>query len=187
MRELVWSDDLAHEMTTKNFSIIYGYDPDERYIQTIHYSTYEGLLNSILEETSKFNRNPDPEKYNSTYEYIFIFTYYYPLFEKIGCNKDDMETIWCMFSPGIPEEHLDDNFNLKIESRFLFFNQKCDYGYEDNDGLCKYTGATTVITTEVTTTTKKPTHDVVESSSSYPIFSMVHILVVLVFGCSIFT
>ncbi|UMM20531.1 hypothetical protein L5515_015768 [Caenorhabditis briggsae] len=183
MRELVWSDDLAHEL-----SIIF----------------------------------------KCFYKHIFLF--YYPLFEKIECNKvqdkDDMTTIWYMFLPGIAEEHRDRISGFKIETLFLESGEagsKCDYGYEDNDGLCKYTGTTTVITTTattttvptttvtttgVTTTTKKPApntptasisvpnHGVMEDSqndgsnepsSSYSIFSMVHILVVLVFGYSIFT
>ncbi|CAO4367662.1 unnamed protein product [Caenorhabditis nigoni] len=198
MKELVWSDALAQEILVSKVMI----NNEKRFIDGLGNSNYEETFNQLLNDASQIRRNPDPNTDVSTAHFL------YPLVEKIGCNNSGFSPgMYCFLSPGIPEEYLN---NGVIHSKYLFLDSgeagsKCDYGYEDNDGLCKHIEPTTstVSTTTVTTTTKTPTasisvsnQDVIEdsennasneSSSSYPIFSMVHILVLLGLGYSIFT
>ncbi|PIC49293.1 hypothetical protein B9Z55_007949 [Caenorhabditis nigoni] len=106
--------------------------------------------------------------------------------------------------PKSTQEAVSLNLNIYIFLESGEAGSKCDYGYEDKDGLCKYTGATTSTVAPSTVTAPKvptaaisfPNQNVLENSendvpnepsSSYSIFSMVHILVVLGFGYSIFT
>ncbi|CAO4367661.1 unnamed protein product [Caenorhabditis nigoni] len=192
MKELVWSDALAQDLSVTGLEYIR--DNEERFSAWV--GTYEGHFNQLLNDTSKIRRNPDPV---GTSHYMF------PFVERIGCSKlpdSDNNNKWCFFSPGIPKEYFED-FELKIESLFLDSGEagsKCENGYENDDGLCIVIRPTTstVIpttkkpTTETTTTTQKTTENsendvATEPSSSYSIFSMVHIVVVLVFGFSVFT
>ncbi|CAO4367655.1 unnamed protein product [Caenorhabditis nigoni] len=203
MKELVWSDAVAQEVSVIRFKDLE--DTEERFFAWLQ--TYEEDFNQLLSETSKMRRNPDPDTKVETAHYLF------PLFEKIGCNTSrEMDQKLCYFSPGFPKELLDARAYLKIESLFLDSGEagsKCDNDYENDDGLCKIIMPTTstVSTTTVTTTTKKqtpktstapisvPNQDVNEDSgndvpnepsSSYSMFSIVHILEVLGFGYSFF-
>ncbi|PIC49294.1 hypothetical protein B9Z55_007950 [Caenorhabditis nigoni] len=228
MRELVWSDDLAQEVLVTNER----QHNEERYVSSFFY-IYDYHFVNFLDDASKIHRNADKNLRTPTTHYLF------PLVEEVGCNQvvvRSWNVTYCFFSPGIPEKYTRDR---NLEPKYIFLDSgeagsKCDYGYEDNDGLCKYTGATTstvatttvtqstVTTTEVltttvptttvtptvTTTTKKrtpktttasitvPNQNVIENSendvstepsSSYSIFSLFHILMVLGFGYSIFT
>ncbi|PIC49304.1 hypothetical protein B9Z55_007958 [Caenorhabditis nigoni] len=84
-----------------------------------------------------------------------------------------------------------DILNSKQPERIFIFNgeagSKCDNGYKNNDGLCKATVPTVTTNTKEKTTGNSENDGSNEKSSSCPIFSMVHILVVLGFGYSIFT
>ncbi|CAO4367663.1 unnamed protein product [Caenorhabditis nigoni] len=179
MKELVWSDDLAREVSVANDTV-----RNERYFDWLIDSIYEEHFDLILQETSQIRRNHTPDLP------VYTSQYYFPLAEKIGCNErlvqNDSYT-FCFVSPGIPDEHfqnpralVNESYYFKMEHLFLQTGKagsKCEYGYEDNDGLCKFI--------EPTTTTKKPTPN--EPSSSSSIFSLVPILMVLGFGYSIFT
>ncbi|CAO4367657.1 unnamed protein product [Caenorhabditis nigoni] len=185
MRELVWSEDLVQEVL-----VIKDMDPnEERFIGGWGDSTYEDIFETfLLRDAPYIQRN------NS----------------KIGCNlvldEDGKNVKVCILTPGIPKEYIELHFDIK--NLFLDSGEagsKCGDGYENDDGLCK---SVTPTTSTVHTTTKKPAsktatapisvpnQDVIEdsendvpteASSSYSTFSMVHILVVLGFGYSIFT
>ncbi|PIC49291.1 hypothetical protein B9Z55_007947 [Caenorhabditis nigoni] len=179
MKELVWSDDLAHEqLVTKVVQF------NEKRYTTFLLETYQEHLNKFLDDTSKIRRNPENNTDIRTTQYLF------PLFEKIGCNEEqegDKNVTYCYFSPGIPDEYMDKRY----DARFLFLDSgeagsKCGNGYENNDGLCKATFSTVTSNTKEKTTGNSENDVTNEPSSSYSIFSMVHILVVLGFGFSIF-
>ncbi|CAO4367669.1 unnamed protein product [Caenorhabditis nigoni] len=154
---------------------------EKQFVDFFGFRTYEERINQFLDDASKLRKEENK---------IYTAHYLFPLVEEIGCNEWEVynKNMYCLLSPDIPEKYTKDGF---FEPKYLYLDageagSNCDYGYENNDGLCKYTGVTT---STVSITTKKSIENDVpnEQSSSNFVFSMVHILVVLGFGYSIFT
>ncbi|PIC49287.1 hypothetical protein B9Z55_007943 [Caenorhabditis nigoni] len=167
MRKLVWSDELAQEVSVAKDVPFH----EEAYADWLYDGTYEQRFKDLMDDLPKIllakelNDSDEHSSANTAFSY-------YPLHEKIGCNKMIWENeTYCFLTPGVPFEFLDMHF----QAHYLFLDSgeagsKCDNGYENEDGLCKHIEPTTstVPTTTVTTTTKKPTPKTPTASISFP-------------------
>ncbi|CAO4367660.1 unnamed protein product [Caenorhabditis nigoni] len=189
MRELVWSEDLVQQANK------FSGDPnnEERYEELSSGFTFEEKMDRFFNGREGANlmvRNLDP--FHRRRQILFSY-FLFPLFDKVGCDHvfwNQMNRTLCYWTPGISEKDLS-ILNSKQPERIFIFNgeagSKCDNGYENNDGLCKATTSTVTTNTKEKTTGNSGNNVLNEPSFSCSLFSVVHILVVLGFGYSIFT
>ncbi|ULU08628.1 hypothetical protein L3Y34_019673 [Caenorhabditis briggsae] len=143
MRELVWSLDLAVEVENRieNHTLVDGKD---RYYTILDERDFEEHFENFLNDVKHISRGFDGY-YSTNSHYLF------PFVDKIGCNNEFENTT---------EQYCFLNHETPMNDLFLFYGEagtRCEYGHENNNGLCKYTGTanSTVTTTTVITTTKK--------------------------------
>ncbi|CAO4367665.1 unnamed protein product [Caenorhabditis nigoni] len=187
MRELVWSDDLAQQVNYLSPDL---YNNEERKAELFgRGSTYRDRVRDFFEGRNRganlMVRDPPGAR-----RQLLTAHYAFPLFDKVGCNntyESPINRTLCYWSPGISEETSNILISLVPGKVFTLYGEagsKCENGYENNDGLCKYTGVTTMKKND----TENSENDVpTESSTSNSMFSLVHTLVVFGFGYSIFT
>ncbi|PIC49290.1 hypothetical protein B9Z55_007946 [Caenorhabditis nigoni] len=122
MRELVWSLELALEVENRfeNGTLVDGKD---RYYTALDERDFEKHFNNFLKDVRHINRGFEGF-YSINSRYLF------PFVDKIGCNNEFENATYqyCYLNHGAPMNDL-----------FLFFGAagtRCDYGYENNNGLC---------------------------------------------------
>ncbi|CAO4367664.1 unnamed protein product [Caenorhabditis nigoni] len=161
MREVAWSFVLALEVKNRfvNHTLVDGKD---RYYTALDERDFENYFGKFLNDVKHISRGFDGY-YSINSHYLF------PLVYQIGCNNE---------FENATEQYCFLNHEAHMNDLFLFYGEagtRCENGYENNNGLCKYTGTTTytVSTTTVTQITKDSENDVSnEPSSSYSIFSL---------------